>query len=216
MEAYLGTIVAWAPSYPPKGWLFCGGQMLKIRDYTALFSLIGTTYGGNGDDTFALPNLSGRVVVGAHTGDGMGGSLPPGNTSYRIGETGGANFVTLTTQQMPAHTHQATTSTSGLSVSGLTVKLPASTSGANTASPSNDASLATSQGPMGPTPIYTTGQTNTYLKPATVSGGTISGTVTTTISPAGSSAPTPIDVRQPYSALNYIICVEGYYPPRPE
>lgn len=206
MDAFLGTIIAYAPSYAPRGWSFCNGQILQISQNEALYSLIGAQYGGNGSTTFALPNLNGRVPVGAN----MGGT-PTGATSYSLGQDGGIDTVSLTSANMPMHTHTAV-STSNLTISDLTVQMPASTSPGNTATPGNTVSLAKAvDSSDGSANIYTT-ETNTYLKPADVTGGTIGGEITTTINPTGSS--TPFDNRQPYQAVNYIIAVEGIYPAR--
>jgi len=86
-------------NFAPKGWAFCDGQLLPISQNTALFSLLGTTYGGNGKSTFGLPNIQGDVVV--HPGQG------PGLSEYFLGEEGGTPTVTLTTQQIPSHNHFA-------------------------------------------------------------------------------------------------------------
>ena len=71
MEPFLATIMGWAPNFAPRGWAFCGGQILPIAQNTALFSLLGTTYGGNGQTTFALPNLFSRLPIGAGQGPGL-------------------------------------------------------------------------------------------------------------------------------------------------
>jgi microcystin-dependent protein len=96
-EAYLGEIRIFAGNFAPVGWALCQGQLLPIAQNTALFSILGTTYGGNGVQNFALPDLRGRVVVGVGQG--------PGLHPYVEGQMGGAESVTLTTQQMPAHSH---------------------------------------------------------------------------------------------------------------
>ncbi|WP_271065839.1 tail fiber protein [Caulobacter sp. NIBR1757] len=87
-----------AGNFPPSGWMFCEGQLIPISENDTLFNLIGTTYGGDGQETFALPNLSGRLPV--HQGQGPGLSQ-----NYVIGEMAGVESVTLTTQQIPVHTH---------------------------------------------------------------------------------------------------------------
>jgi microcystin-dependent protein len=94
---YLGEIRMGAWNFAPSGWAFCDGQLLSISDNTALFSLIGTYYGGNGTSNFALPNFQGNVPVGQGQG--------PGLSPYVIGQTGGVNQVTLTTAQLPTHVH---------------------------------------------------------------------------------------------------------------
>ena len=94
---YLGQIMTVGFNFAPRGYAFCDGQILPIAQNTALFSLLGTTYGGDGRTTFALPDLRSRVAI--HVGNG------PGLSSYRWGQRGGVETVTLTTAQMPAHTH---------------------------------------------------------------------------------------------------------------
>ncbi len=94
---YVGEIRMFGGNFAPAGWMFCEGQLLPISEYDTLFNLIGTTYGGDGQSTFALPDLRGRLPL--HLG-----SDPNGNT-YTLGQNGGAESVTLTTQQIPAHTH---------------------------------------------------------------------------------------------------------------
>ena len=96
-EAFIGSIVLFAGNYAPKGWAFCNGQIMPIAQYQAVFSLLGTTYGGDGRITFALPDLQGRVP--AHSGQGAG--LQP----IGLGEKIGTNTNTLTVGQMPMHSH---------------------------------------------------------------------------------------------------------------
>jgi microcystin-dependent protein len=98
-DPFLGEIRLFAFTFAPRGWFDCSGQILSIAQNTALFSLLGTTYGGNGQTTFALPNLNGRVPV--HQGQG------PGLSFYSLGQVAGSETVTLLPTQMPAHTHQA-------------------------------------------------------------------------------------------------------------
>ena len=96
-EPFLGMIAIYGFNFAPRGWAMCNGQILPIAQNTALFSLLGTTYGGNGQTTFALPNLQGRVPV--HFGSGAG--LAP----VSLGELAGKPSITLTTQQLPGHNH---------------------------------------------------------------------------------------------------------------
>lgn len=96
-QPFLGQLAIFAGNFAPVGWAFCNGQTLSIAENTALFSLIGTFYGGDGVTTFNLPDLRSRVPV--HQGQG------PGLSSYVIGQTAGSETVTLLTQQLPSHTH---------------------------------------------------------------------------------------------------------------
>jgi microcystin-dependent protein len=100
-DQFLGEIRMTGFNFAPYGWALCNGQLLPISQNTALFSLIGTYYGGNGIDNFALPNLQSRVPI--HQGQGVG--LSP----YVLGQNGGFENVTLTTQQMPQHNHMVNT-----------------------------------------------------------------------------------------------------------
>jgi microcystin-dependent protein len=96
-QPFLGQIMMFGASFPPSGWMTCSGQQLDIANNGALFQLIGTTYGGDGVKNFNLPDLRGRVPV--HMGQGSGLS------DYQIGQNGGTEVVTLTTQQIPQHNH---------------------------------------------------------------------------------------------------------------
>ena len=99
-EPFIAEIRIFAGNFAPRGWAFCNGQLLPVSQNTALFSLIGTTYGGDGRTTTALPNLQGRAPM--HPGRG------PGLTTRRLGESGGSASVTLAEAQMPGHSHAAT------------------------------------------------------------------------------------------------------------
>jgi microcystin-dependent protein len=105
-QPYVGEIRMFAGNFPPNGWMFCDGNTLPISENETLFQLIGTTYGGDGESTFNLPDLRGRVPI--HQGTGSSG------TNYQMGEMSGVETVTLTTQQMPQHNHALTaTQTAG-------------------------------------------------------------------------------------------------------
>ena len=98
-EPYIGQIKLFAGNFAPRGWAFCDGQLLAVSNNDALFSLLGTIYGGDGRTTFGLPDLRGRIPV--HQGDG------PGLSNRRIGSKAGEESVTLTTNQLPPHSHTA-------------------------------------------------------------------------------------------------------------
>lgn len=99
-EPFIGEVKLLGFNFPPLGYMTCQGQILSIAAYTALFSLIGTTYGGNGQTTFALPDLQGRIPVG----QGQGPGLPP----YTIGEAAGSVSMALKTENLPQHIHTLT------------------------------------------------------------------------------------------------------------
>ncbi|HXR99926.1 MAG TPA: tail fiber protein [Pyrinomonadaceae bacterium] len=103
MSPYVGEIRMFAGNFAPNGWMFCEGQTLPISENDVLFQLIGTTYGGDGQETFNLPNLASRVPI--HMGTG------PSGTTYQIGEMAGTEQETLTTQQIPIHNHSFLAST---------------------------------------------------------------------------------------------------------
>jgi microcystin-dependent protein len=104
-QPYVGEIRMFAGNFAPAGWMFCEGQLLPISEYETLFNLIGTTYGGDGQSTFALPDLRGRIPL--HFGNG-----------FTLAETGGVETVTLTVSQIPAHSHPFLGSSAGSSASG--------------------------------------------------------------------------------------------------
>jgi len=106
-EPYVGEIRMFAGNFAPNGWMFCEGQTLPISENEVLFQLIGTTYGGDGEQTFNLPNLASRVPI--HMGTGKDG------TTYQLGEMAGTEQETLTVQQIPSHTHPMLGSTNAAS-----------------------------------------------------------------------------------------------------
>src|SRR5580698_10129927 len=100
MDPYIGELRLFGFNFAPVGWLQCNGQTLAINQYTALFSILGTSFGGNGTSNFMLPNLQGMVPIGQGTGPGLSG--------FVVGATGGETTHTLVPNEMPAHTHSLT------------------------------------------------------------------------------------------------------------
>jgi microcystin-dependent protein len=188
-EPFLGMIILVPYNFAPQGWAFCAGQILPISQNTALFSLLGTTFGGNGQTTFALPDLRGRVPLG--TGQG------PGLSNYDVGQNGGTESVTLTVNEMPTHTHP-------IALNNLTATANARNTAGN------------SQTPVGSVPaVEAAGVTATYSNAApnaTMAPGAISVTGTATAGPMGASLPVPI--LPPYLAVNYCIALQGIFPSR--
>lgn len=191
-QSYLGSISGWAPNFAPRGWMFCAGQILAIQQNSALFSLLGTTYGGNGQNTFGLPNLQGRVPIGA--------GQSPGTSNYPLGAAGGAESTTLTTAQMPIHTHTAT--------STISASLPTSTAAATSAAPTDTSVLAAANG------LY--GRDTVDVKIYAPAPGSVNlpltSSATVNVQPTGGSQ--PFSIVQPFQAINYIICVAGLFPSR--
>ena len=148
MEPLIGQVMLFAGNFAPVGWMFCQGQLLSISQYDVLFTILGTTYGGDGVTTFALPNLSGRIAVSAGTGPGLPG--------WALGQVSGSDTVTMTQANMPAHIHTGVGSTqNGESTSPQGALL---------------AAYGTSLPPVGP---YTSSATDTTLGASSlgVSGG---------------------------------------------
>ena len=195
MEPFIALITMFGGNFAPRGWNMCLNQQLSIAQNSALFSLLGTTFGGDGQTTFALPDLRGRVPVGT----GQGSGLP----NFSLGEIGGTTTITLTITQMPAHNHTA-------NGNGLVVSQSASTAAATTNIPGNTlvpAKLPTIGGGPSASAIngYAPQDNSTNLASSQVSG-----TLVTNI--AGGSQ--PFSLMQPYIAMNYIIAMEGIYPSR--
>lgn len=194
MEGTIGEIRMFAGNFAPRSWAFCDGQLIAISTNTALFSIIGTTYGGDGRTTFALPDMRGRI--GMHAGTG------PGLTPRMLGQRFGVEEYSLSPLQMAAHTHFAQ---STLSVNNLTLTIPASTAVGNKKKPTGNV-LAVDVND----PTYTDATPDTTLgSPISVDG---TGSITTTINNSGMGQ--PVQNIQPVEVINYIICQFGVYPSR--
>mgnify|MGYP003476980893 FL=1 len=178
MDGTIGEIRMFAATFSPRFWAYCNGQLLAINQNQALFSILGTTYGGNGTTNFALPNMQSRVAVGTGTG--------PGLSTYQLGQLTGVENTTITAANIPLHTHVITGSAKMLTTSAA----------ANAVAPAgnyfaNDA-----------TPTYNNSGAGDTMKPATVALG------------LGTSGGTPISNLMPYTAISYIICLQGIFPSR--
>jgi microcystin-dependent protein len=197
-EPYIGEISWVGANFCPQGWAEANGQIVQISQNTALFSLLGTTYGGDGQTTFALPDLRGRNMV--HAGQGAGLSI------INLGEASGAEQRTLTVAQMPAHSHTATTTVADLEV---TSTLYGSAASANATSPAG-AALATSKKS---TQVYAAGSPDQAMATGSVQTTISGGTGATTVDPTNSGA-TSVAVRDPYLGLKACIALEGVFPSR--
>ncbi len=121
-EPYLGEIKMFAGNFAPRGWALCDGQLLPISSYDALFSLLGTTYGGDGRSTFGLPDMRGRIPV--HAGWG------PGLSDRSLGERGGVEVVALSTPEAPLHSHTLAADTNAATTADPRGQVPANAPGA--------------------------------------------------------------------------------------
>lgn len=192
---YLAMLILFGGNFNIRGWAFAWGQILSIAQNTALFSLLGTTYGGNGQTTFALPDLRGRAALGWGNAPGLG--------NFDLGQMSGTPTVTLTINNMPAHNHTA-------SGTGLTVAQSASTAAGTTNTPGNTlvpAVLPTiGGGPSGTVIKGYAPQDNT----TTLAASNVGGNLTTNLT-GGSQ---PFSIQNPYLALNYLIALNGIFPSR--
>lgn len=189
----LGQVTFFGGNFAPRGYAFCSGQLLSISSNTALFSILGTTYGGNGQTNFALPDLRGRSPVNFGTG--------PGLSNIVEGQTGGAETTTLTLGQLPAHTHTATATSTGV--------LQMAPTRASLQQPDTDGVLARSvDANATDTPrIYAPAGTQT-----SVSIGGLNVSTSVTVNTAGSSQ--PVAIRSPFLGIGAIIATQGVFPSR--
>jgi microcystin-dependent protein len=197
-EPFLGEVTWVGFNFCPRGWAQANGQLLPINQNQALFSLLGTQYGGDGRVTFALPDLRGRTMV--HVGTG------PGLSEISQGQTGGAESQTLTFAQMPSHSHSATTTISDLQI---TSTLYGSSASAGSSEPAG-AALATTKKQV---PVYATSTPNQAMASGSVQSTVTDGTATTTVA-ATNSGSTPVSVRDPYLGLMACVAITGVFPSR--
>ena len=181
MEGMLAEVRMFAGNFAPRAWAYCHGQLLAISSNSALFSLLGCTYGGDCRTTFALPDCRGRAVIGAGTG--------PGLTPRTLGQRGGQQYVTLTTSQIPPHSH-----TTGAA------RLHGSSAAVNTNSPVDEfPGVATS---------------NLYAVDAGSADFLMSNKSVTGNSGNNSSANLSHSNLQPFLGMHFIICTSGIFPSR--
>jgi len=186
MEPFIGEIVMFAGNFAPRGWALCQGQLLAISSNSALFSILGTTYGGDGRTTFALPDLRGRIATQQGTG--------PGLAPVRLGERGGREDVTLTINELPNHNHL------GVGLTG-TSTIPCSSDDGD----SNEAAGRVLANAASGTP-YVSGTPDENL------GST--GTVTIGGQTGNTGNQRSFSIQNPYLGVNFIIALYGTYPSR--
>lgn len=216
MDEIMGTIKLFAGNFAPRGFYTCEGQILSISQNTALFSILGTTYGGDGMTTFKLPDLRGAFPTQCSN---LGGAHPGG--TYALGQIGGAQSVAVTANNIPPHTHSIVKGT-GTNITGtvtVSTVLQACTGDGVSPSPSATNNVLGTTGDVGGS-----GQPNLYtnLSPNQALAGcnsTVSNTLNfdptgLTLTPWGTGAQ-PLPTVPPFVAMQYIICYEGIYPSRP-
>jgi microcystin-dependent protein len=188
MEPFIAQIMMFGGNFAPRGWAFCEGQLLPISNNAALFSLIGTIYGGDGRTTFALPDMRGRSPIGQGHGSGL--------TPRPFGQRGGVESVTLNQLQMPSHTHTASVGQSGSSVT-------ATSATANTTNP-NGAYLAqaTTQG----------GEAIAVYNNSAPSNAVNLGGSSVTIGNTGGNQ--PHENMPPFQVIPFVIALQGVFPSR--
>ncbi|MBX7204693.1 MAG: tail fiber protein [Bacteroidia bacterium] len=190
MEGYIAEMRYFASNFAPKNWALCAGQLMAISTNQALFSLLGTTYGGDGRTTFALPDARGRFIVSP--------GQSQGTSNYALGQKSGSPTTTLTLQNLPSHTHTIVSS----AVSGSVTPV-----GSTETSTSEPNGMRFGAGD-GINPYSQTGSPDTTLTPASVSG------ITNNISIGTSGGSQPMPILSPYLGLNVVICQFGIFPSR--
>ncbi len=205
MEGTIGEIRGFAGNFAPQGWTFCYGQLMPIATNQILYSILGSTYGGDGHATFAIPDLRGRTPISAGVG--------PGLDIYRLGQRSGAEIHYLTTNQMPAHSHTAAINNNSIEVEGsVTASMSVSTSEAEDSSPTNNylgvssADVYDGSGSNGNILNSEAIRVDTSGLGVSIPSNAIA------ISSTGKSQ--AFSVMQPYLTINWIICTNGIYPSR--
>jgi microcystin-dependent protein len=204
MDTFMGFITPFPWNWPPRDWANCQGQQMAVSQYSALFSLLGTSFGGNGQTTFGLPELRGRQIIG------FGQSQVTG-TNFPFASGSGAEQVTLSTQQVPLapHTHPATFTPTGDSAAQVRV----STNPNATLVTPVDGSYLAAQRAVGGQLLFAPG-TPTPTTTVAIGGVSGGGSGNVTVNANAPSTAFPVSVMNPYLALNFCIALLGIYPSR--
>lgn len=213
----MASIILFSGNFAPRGWFFCHGQILQISQYSAVFALLGTTYGGDGRVTFALPDLRGRVPVGQGQG--------PGLKNYLLGEKAGKNDASLTVSNLPPHNHNPSDETPGGTttypvVVKATASLHVSSANATHATAAAGDSIATTGTPgarnaFTAVPSFNTSTPDIQLNNASIAVTAGDGSGITVPNGVDTGSGLGFSVQNPVLGLNYIICIEGIFPSRP-
>ena len=200
-ESFLGSMVPFAGTFTIRDFTPCQGQLLSIGQYTALYSLLGTNFGGDGRTSFGVPDLRGRSPIGHGN--------RPGGLSYSIGQMAGNEKVSLSADNLAQHSHAATfTPTGGGSVGG---NFQVATNGANNTTPDADSYLAVAASSIYFKPSGFAPATLTDIKGLTIDGGTSSGGAVTVENTGGG---VPFSILNPVVTINWLMSTAGIYPSR--
>lgn len=204
MDGTIGEVKIFAGNFAPRNWAYCEGQLLSISQYTSLFSLISTYYGGDGRTNFKLPDLRGRVPVGVGAG--------PGLNPIALGQMWGQQYHTLSIYEMPQHTHTAQATTSGASIGGTATAVMKVNNAESSETTPSGMYLGTSSAEL-----YIEEATANTLAANAITVDTSGLTVdvsglSVAVNPAGGSQ--AFSIMQPYLGMHWIICLDGIYPQR--
>lgn len=216
-DPFIGEIKMFAGNYAPVGYALCFGQALTVQQNQALYAIIGTTYGGNGNPNFNLPDMRGRVPVGTGT---LTGDNTASNYTVNVGQKGGQLNTTLTVANLPAHNHAATFTPTGQSAVNVSVNVGTS-SGAAMVNPSANGTVyltavqakTASDEPVSFSGLYTSadpGSGAAKLGGVQVSGNAAAGTIA--VGNTGANA--PFTNAQPFQGVSFIIALQGLWPSR--
>lgn len=200
MDPFMAQLLLWPMSWAPRDWAQCSGQSMNVSQNSALYALLGITFGGNGSTTFNLPDFRGRVPIGL-------GVRPGTSINYGIANIGGNESMALTTANLPSHTHTAAVTTTPISV---TIKASPAGGTDNVPGTNGSTTLAASMaGRAAGSTIYNNQAPTVAMNTATEITG---GATTVVNSVAGSGA--AFDNRMPFLAVNFIIALSGIFPTR--
>lgn len=193
-EPFMGQIIQGGWNFAPRGYAFCNGQLMSIQQNSALFTLLGNTFGGDGQQTFGLPNLQGRTMVAA-------GTLPGGSV-YSLGEAAGVENMNILVSNLPSHVHGASFSSSGSTLNVSDTKATLQVAPANGTLGKSFDSVGTAT-PL----IYCPAGTS-----ASIPLGGVNAAGSVTVAPTGSNV--PLSILQPFLAITMVIALQGIFPSR--
>ena len=194
MDMYLASIMGWGPAWSPRNWTLCAGQLLGISQFTAVFSLVGTIYGGDGRTTFRMPDLRARVPVAA--------GQSPGTQFIPQGALIGSDTNTLTVLEMPVHNHTA-------NLQNLVIQVATSSSDGTEDDPSGHIPAASNVG------SGLSKQTVQTYAPVASADGSLAGTaIGGSVIVGNTGGSQPFSIVQPLQAIQFIFCLQGIFPPR--